>query len=171
MNLGTNQGWCTMLQLFPVSLIDSCPVVEDQTQVWQLQAATGKCHGWLHFLGDFAENCCICHGLNRLEEGGWPKNPLLALRVYLQIAEIDKSSSEIRMWCIIFQQMMVEMQQMASRPFATVCVEVDRKTESASGGGIPERKELRDHVDSALRRRKKVCTCVWEEALLIWPVA
>ncbi|XP_025093871.1 attractin-like isoform X2 [Pomacea canaliculata] len=54
------------------------------------------------------------------------------------------------------QQMMVEMQQMASRPFATVCVEVDRKTESASGGGIPERKELRDHVDSALRRRKKL---------------
>jgi hypothetical protein len=52
--------------------------------------------------------------------------------------------------------MMVEMQQMASRPFASVCVEVDRKVDHAVGGAPPERKELRDHVDSALRRRKKV---------------
>ena len=54
------------------------------------------------------------------------------------------------------QQLMVEMQQMASRPFSSVCVEVEKKTEQAAGGGVPERKELRDHVDSALRRRKKV---------------
>lgn len=45
----------------------------------------------------FWETLLKIAGLNRLEEGGWPKNPLLALRVFLQIAEIDISSSEIRM--------------------------------------------------------------------------
>ncbi|XP_076460551.1 attractin-like protein 1 isoform X2 [Babylonia areolata] len=57
------------------------------------------------------------------------------------------------------QQLMVEMQQMASRPFSSVCVEVERKGEAGAGGGgggPPERKELRDHVDTALRRRKKL---------------
>ena len=56
----------------------------------------------------------------------------------------------------LFQQLMVEMQQMASRPFSSVCVEVERKMDPAAGGGAPERKELKDHVDTALRRRKKV---------------
>ena len=45
---------------------------------------------------------------------------------------------------------------MASRPFSSVCVEVERKMDPAAGGGAPERKELKDHVDTALRRRKKV---------------
>ena len=51
---------------------------------------------------------------------------------------------------------MVEMQQMASRPFSSVCVELDKKAETATGQS--ERKELKDHVDTALRRRKKVRT-------------
>ena len=51
---------------------------------------------------------------------------------------------------------------MASRPFSSVCVEVEKKGDPAAGGGVPERKELKDHVDTALRRRKKVgmlCCC------------
>ena len=62
----------------------------------------------------------------------------------------------------LLQQLMVEMQQMASRPFSSVCVEVEKKGDPAAGGGVPERKELKDHVDTALRRRKKVgvlCCC------------
>ncbi|KAL8587016.1 hypothetical protein ACOMHN_023406 [Nucella lapillus] len=54
------------------------------------------------------------------------------------------------------QQLMVEMQQMASRPFSSVCVDMDKKADPAAGAGPPERKELRDHVDTALRRRKKL---------------
>ncbi|BFY98775.1 hypothetical protein BsWGS_01815 [Bradybaena similaris] len=46
------------------------------------------------------------------------------------------------------QQMIVEMQQMASRPFSTIAVEIDRKFDSAVA-------DKRDHLDSVLRRRKK----------------
>ncbi|XP_070211800.1 attractin-like protein 1 isoform X1 [Littorina saxatilis] len=54
------------------------------------------------------------------------------------------------------QQLMVEMQAMASRPFASVCMEVEKKPDPTAGSGAPEKKELKDHVDTALRRRKKL---------------
>ncbi|CAG5115664.1 unnamed protein product [Candidula unifasciata] len=47
------------------------------------------------------------------------------------------------------QQMIVEMQQMASRPFSTIAVEIDRKFDSAVT-------DKRDHLDSVLRRRRKI---------------
>ncbi|XP_059178870.1 attractin-like protein 1 isoform X2 [Physella acuta] len=47
------------------------------------------------------------------------------------------------------QQMIVEMQQMASRPFSSISVEVERKSNPA----VVDKK---DHLDSVLRRRKKM---------------
>lgn len=49
--------------------------------------------------------------------------------------------------------MIVEMKQMASRPFANLAVEIDLRFEPA----VLERK---DHLDTLLRRRKKVGTLI-----------
>uniref|UniRef100_A0A2C9JPB1 Tubulin beta chain n=1 Tax=Biomphalaria glabrata TaxID=6526 RepID=A0A2C9JPB1_BIOGL len=49
------------------------------------------------------------------------------------------------------QQLIVEMQQMASRPFSTISVEIDHKSHNQLISG-----EKKDHLDSVLRRRKKV---------------
>ncbi|CAL1533125.1 unnamed protein product [Lymnaea stagnalis] len=60
------------------------------------------------------------------------------------------------------QQMIVEMQQMASRPFSTIPVEMERKSSPA----IVDKK---DHLDSVLRRRKK--TVNKPSAIAIEPLA
>ncbi|XP_012937027.2 attractin [Aplysia californica] len=46
------------------------------------------------------------------------------------------------------QQLMVEMEQMASRPFSTIGIEIDRKSN-------PITVDKKDHLDSVLRRRRK----------------
>ena len=68
--------------------------------------------------------------------------------------------------CVV-QQLMVEMQAMASRPFASVCVDMTKVPDPGAGGGGPEKKELRDHVDTALRRRKKVCFRLFAHLLIV----
>ncbi|XP_055874464.1 attractin-like protein 1 isoform X2 [Biomphalaria glabrata] len=62
------------------------------------------------------------------------------------------------------QQLIVEMQQMASRPFSTISVEIDHKSHNQLISG-----EKKDHLDSVLRRRKKMMSK--PSAIAIEPLA